>query len=422
MAVMDSIKRASEGTLGALTTIGSVVGLAFGPSVIAVLAISPFIPSIEAEFGWSRVEVSFAVTIVSYMIVLVSPLQGLLVDRFGPRRVVLTSIPLFALGLAGFYFQQDNLLAFYALWALIPVLSIGLWPLGYLTAVSRWFDRKLGFALGCANAGIGVGSTIVPLIITALISLYDWRTAFLGLAACVLFISWPIVFFCLHEPSKTDARAKERAAQKLFGMPFRTAAREPSFFILLGAFFLLGVTATSLVTQQVPLLIEAGWERNNAAYVQSTFGFALLFARVLVGFVIDYVFAPLVMLVVSIGGAVACMLYAVYPDAAIVSAILLGFLLGAEFDVLAFLIKRYFGNVAYGRLYGVIFGLFYLGSGLGIAGLAWSRQAFGSYDTGLYIAAGVLASCALLVGLLPRYRFESGADRQVKVAELPQQA
>jgi sugar phosphate permease len=416
------IERASDGVLGTLTTIGSVVGLAFGPSVIAVLAISPFIPSIEEEFGWSRVEVSFAVTIVSYMIVLVSPLQGLLVDRFGPRRVVLTSIPLFALGLSGFYFQQDNLLAFYVLWALIPVLSVGLWPLGYLTAVSHWFDRKLGFALGCANAGIGLGSTIVPLIITALISRYDWRIAFLGLAACVLFVSWPIVFFCLREPSKIGAPAKQRAAQKMFGMPFREAAREPSFFILLGAFFLLGMTATSLVTQQVPLLIEAGWDRTNAAYVQSTFGFALLFARVLVGFVIDYIFAPLVMVTVSVGGAAACVLYVMYPDAAILSAVLIGFLLGAEFDVLAFLIKRYFGNVAYGRLYGVIFGVFYLGSGVGIAGLAWSRQAFGTYDTGLYIAAGILASCALLVSRLPRYRFKVGTKAQVHVVEQPQEA
>src|SRR5690606_8699717 len=175
--------RASEGSApGVLTTFASIVGLAFGPSVIAVLAISPFIPPIEAEFGWSRVQVSLAVTIVSYMIVFVSPLQGFLVDRFGPRRVVLTSIPLFAVGLAGFYFQQNNLFAYYALWALIPLLSIGLWPLGYLTAVSRWFDRRLGLALGCANAGIGLGSTLVPLIITGLIAAYDWRTAFLGLA------------------------------------------------------------------------------------------------------------------------------------------------------------------------------------------------------------------------------------------------
>lgn len=416
---MNSIKRASAATLGTLTTIGSVVGLAFGPSVIAVLAISPFIPSIEAEFGWSRVEVSVAVTIVSYMIVLVSPLQGLLVDRFGPRRVVLTSIPLFALGLAGFYFQQDDLLAFYLLWALIPVLSVGLWPLGYLTAVSRWFDRKLGFALGCANAGIGLGSTIVPLIITAFISLYDWRVAFLGLAACVLFVSWPIVFFCLHEPSKGDTPAKQHAPQNAFGISFGEAVREPSFFILLGAFFMLGMTATSLVTQQVPLLIEAGWERNSAAYVQSTFGFALLFARVLVGFVIDYIFAPLVMLTVSIGGAVACVLYVLYPDAAILSAILLGFLLGAEFDVLAFLVKRYYGTVAYGRLYGVIFGVFYLGSG---AGLAWTRQAFGAYDFGLYVAAGILAGCALLVCFLPRYRFSAHAKVRVDVVSAPQQA
>jgi len=407
---------------GVLTTFASVVGLAFGPSVIAVLAISPFIPPIEAEFGWSRVQVSLAVTIVSYMIVLVSPLQGFLVDRFGPRRVVLTSIPLFALGLSAFYFQPNNLFVYYVLWALIPLLSIGLWPRGYLTAVSRWFDRRLGLALGCANAGIGVGSTIVSLIITVLIAAYDWRTAFLGLGACVLFITWPTVYFCLREPSKTDAFAKQRDAQKAFGVPFNEARRDPAFYILIVAFFLLGVTATSLVTQQVPLLIEAGWSATDAALVASTFGFALLFARVFVGFVIDHLFAPFVMMMVSIGGALACVLYALYPDAGVVSAILLGLLLGAEFDVLAFLIKRYFGNVSYGRVYGVIFGVFYLGSGLGIYGLSLSRQTFGNYETGLLIAAGILATCAALVAFLPPYRYKAGAEPQIQAIEEPQSA
>ena len=99
------------------------------------------------------------------MIVLVSPLQGVLADRFGPRRVVLTSIPLFAASLAALYFTPKNLLVYYVLWALVPVAAIGLWPLGYLQAVSRWFDRKLGLALGVANAGIGLGSTFVPMIV-----------------------------------------------------------------------------------------------------------------------------------------------------------------------------------------------------------------------------------------------------------------
>ncbi|MGA0934877.1 MAG: MFS transporter [Pseudohongiellaceae bacterium] len=387
---------------GVMTTLGSTVGLAFGPSVIAILAISPFIPPIEAEFGWSRVQVSLAATIVSYMVVLVSPLQGFLVDHFGPRRVILTSIPLFALGLASLYWLPDNRAVYYTIWALIPWLSIGLWPLGYLQAVSQWFERKLGLALGIANAGIGVGSTVVPLIIAAFIAMYDWRMAFLGLGAIVFFVTWPVVFFTVQERAKDD---HEHTQSALTGTPFQQAIREPVFFLLIAAFFLLGLTATSLVTQQVPLLIEAGWSQTDASFVQALFGFALLFARIFIGFIIDHFFAPRVMQVVSIGGALACVLYALVPQAGIASALLLGFLLGAEFDVLAFLIKRYFGNLAYGRLYGVIFGVFYLGSGLGIVGLASIREAFGNYDTGLFIAAGVLLSCVVLTAFLPAYKF-----------------
>lgn len=387
---------------GVMTTLGSTVGLAFGPSVIAILAISPFIPPIEAEFGWSRVQVSLAATIVSYMVVLVSPLQGFLVDRFGPRRVILTSIPLFALGLASLYWLPDNRAVYYTIWALIPWLSIGLWPLGYLQAVSQWFERKLGLALGIANAGIGVGSTVVPLIIAAFIAMYDWRMAFLGLGAIVFFVTWPVVFFTVKERATDD---HEHAQLALTGTPFQQAIREPVFLLLIAAFFLLGLTATSLVTQQVPLLIEAGWSQTDASFVQALFGFALLFARIFIGFIIDHFFAPRVMQVVSVGGALACVLYALVPQAGIVSALLLGFLLGAEFDVLAFLIKRYFGNLAYGRLYGVIFGVFYLGSGLGIVGLASIREAFGNYDTGLFIAAGVLLSCVVLTAFLPAYKF-----------------
>jgi hypothetical protein len=139
-----------------------------------------------------------------------------------------------------------------------------------------------------------------------------------------------------------------------------------------------------------------------------------------VGFVIDHIFAPRVMMTVSIGGAIACVLYATYPDAAYISALLIGFLLGAEFDVLAFLIKRYYGNAAYGRVYGVIFGVFYLGSGLGIAGLAWFRQYFGNYDMGLFVAAGVLFGSALLMVLLPAYRFRTGSEPVARAAAAQQ--
>jgi predicted MFS family arabinose efflux permease len=163
--------------------------------------------------------------------------------------------------------------------------------------------------------------------------------------------------------------------------------------------------------------MDAGWAEADARWIASIyFGIALLVARVTVGFVIDHIFAPIVMMTVAVGGAIACVLYAVNPDMAIVSATLLGLLLGAEFDVLAFLIKRYFGNVAYGRVYGVIFAVFYLGSGVGISALAQSYQTFGNYDVGLYIAAGVLVASALLLVLLPQYRYKVGAESAAQPA------
>jgi MFS family permease len=407
---MEATHPSEATTSGILTTLSSTIGLALGPSVIAVLTISAYILPIQQEFGWSRVQVSLAFTIVAYMIVLVSPLQGVLVDRFGPRRVVLASIPLFSASLAALYFTPKSLLVYYVLWAFVPVAAIGLWPLGYLQAVSRWFDRKLGLALGIANAGIGLGSTFVPMIIGPIILRYGWRHALVVLAALVLVVSWPVVYFCLREPTASEVAEKLKDAKTAFGLSLQDARREQTFWVLNIAFFLLGLTATSLVSQQVPLLREAGWTGPQASQLQSLFGFGLLFARVAVGFLIDHVFAPRVMTAVSIGGAIACVLYAAYPNAAYVSAMLIGFLLGAEFDVLAFLIKRYYGNLAYGKIYGVIFGVFYLGSGLGIAGIAWFRQTFGSYNNGLFVAAGVLVASALLMVFLPAYRFRTGVQ------------
>jgi MFS family permease len=333
--------------------------------------------------------------------------------------VVLMSIPLFAASLAALYFTPKNLLVYYVLWAIVPVAAIGLWPLGYLQVVSRWFDRKLGLALGVANAGIGVGSTFVPMIVGPIIMQYSWRHALLALAGLVLFVSWPVVFLCLREPTAAEVAAQRRSSKQAFGMSFAEARQERTFWVLCVAFFMLGLTATSIVSQQSPLLQEAGWTPGQTGQLLQLFGFGLLFARVAVGFVIDYIFAPLVMMTVSIGGAVACVLYATYPNAAYVSAMLIGFLLGAEFDVLAFLIKRYYGNAAYGRIYGVIFGVFYLGSGLGIVGLAKLREMFGNYNAGLFIAAGVLVASAVLMVVMPAYRFRTSAEPAVQTAATP---
>jgi MFS family permease len=223
------------------------------------------------------------------------------------------------------------------------VFGLGLWPLG-CSISNALVRRKLGLAsvAQCRHRCVAHS----PLLVLG--HLPRWRHAVLALALLVLFVSWPLVAYCLREPSAADVAARKlTAAGKAFGLSFRDATREPTFVVLSLGFFLLGVTATSLVSQQVPLLRDAGWTADETTRLQTTFGFGLLFARVAVGYIIDHIFAPRVLTTVSIGGAFACILYAVYPDAGYVSALLIGFLLGAEFDVLAFLIKRYYGNAAY---------------------------------------------------------------------------
>lgn len=404
-----------ELTFGGITTTSAgVVGLSFGPSVIGVLSFGVFIRPIEDAFGWSRVDVSVAITVIAYAILLVSPIQGALVDRFGPRRIVLTSIPLFALAVAMFYFLPANLLVFYVLAALIPILGFGLLPLSYLQAVSRWFDRRLGVALGVANSGIGVGSTVVPLIASALMLAYGWREAFLGLAVIVILVTWPVAYLGLREPgtgTQTGA-ASESGGAPTFGLTFAESARQPAFRVLIAVFLVLGLAQTGLITQIVPMLIDAGWSPARAATVMSVFGATMMVSRIGVGILIDYVFAPRVMMVVTLGGALCCFLFATTPAAAFVSAALLGLLVGAEFDVLAFLIKRYFGTIAFGRLYGIIFAAFQLASGIGIALLSMSQSRFGDYTVGLYVLTGLLVACASIQVLLGPYRYgpDSGSE------------
>lgn len=398
---------------GISTTAAALVGLALGPSAIAVLSFGVFVRPMEMEFGWSRVQVSLAATIVSYVIMLVSPLQGFLTDRWGPRRVILGSIPLFAAGLAFFYFQPASLPVFYVAWGLIPLLAIGLWPLSYLKAVSGWFDRRLGLALGIANAGVGLGSALVPMIAGALIAAYGWRTAFAGLAGIVLLVSLPVVFLFLRDPFTRNVAVVRPAA---WGLSFDTAVRQGHFRRLVLAFFLLGLSTTALITQQAPMLIDAGWTPQQAAAVQSIFGVGLMLGRIGVGYAIDRIFAPRVMAVVALGGALGCLFYATAPDSALayVSSALVGLVVGAEFDVLALLLKRYFGTVAFGKLYGVIFAAFQLACGLGIIGLSWVRSSLGSYSLGFFAFAAILTLAAIVFATARPFTFTATGETAVR--------
>lgn len=386
---------------GWVVVAAGAIALAFGPSTLALLSFGVFMGPIEREFGWSRSTVALAPAVATYALVLVAPLQGLLLDRFGVRRVALPSALLFGLALGAISLIPPVAWIYVGAWALLPVIGLGLFPATYLKAVSGWFSHRLGLAIGITNAGVAVGAIIVPSLASAIIASQGWRAAYLWLAAIALLVTLPALVFGIREaPSTPDEPTRTSEPRR----PMLEVMRSSAFVGLAIVFLLVGLSGTGLVVHQVPMLMDQGFSAAQAALVQSVFGAFGLAGRLLTGLLLDRYPAHRIMALFIFGGAVACGLYAIGVNApvAFLCAALLGLLFGAEFDVLAYMIKARWGLNGFGRTYGAIYALFQLGAGFGATALSLARERLGGYSAGLAIFALCLAVAGLLMLIFAR--------------------
>lgn len=392
---------AAWGTVGACT-----YGLTFGPNVLTILNFAVFVAPLQREFGWGIPAISLGASLISLMIVVISPLQGFAVDRFGSRRTILFSIPPFGASLCLMALLPNDVRVFYLAWVVVCVAGFGVWATAYLRATAGWFETRLGLALGVANAGIGVGSAVVPLVTATLIAQHGWREAFMGLGILAL-TAWPVVFLFLREP----ARRSQAAAAG--GSTVGQAVSTRTFQITLAAFVLLGIFGAGVVVHQVRLLIDAGIPPGSANLVPVVLGVALICARVGTGWLLDRFAISRIMPLFLAGGALATTLYALTPSLpqAILCSALAGLVMGAEFDVLSYLIPRYFGRRSFGTLYGIVFAVFQLSSAVAIYGIGVSREAFGSYAPAMWTLTGACVLCAglfLMLGPYPHGAADAG--------------
>lgn len=398
--------------------LASFIGLSLGSASMGVFGIGVFIRPLEAEFGWSRAQISFAAAIITYTIVVVSPLQGYLLDRFGVRRVVLTSIPIFSVTLALLYFQGPDIRLFYLAWIVIMGFGTGFLNGSYNKVAAAWFDRRLGLAVGIVSAGQGAGAAIIPILAQFLIGRFGWRLAYVGLGAVALVVTFTINLLLLYDrpadKGLTKADGQELSQAEATGFSVRQCLGLRSFWLTAVAFFFLGTMSTGIATHQVPMLIDRGLSPERAADMQSLFGLALIVGRLGVGYLMDRIHAPFVAMASLLGPVIGLSLYALgaAPGLAALSALLIGFGIGAEFDVLGFIIARYFGRRAYGKLYGLLFSVFLFGGGIGAAGLGIVRTKAGTYSPGLWAVAAATLIALLLLGLLGPYsRFGKPAQK-----------
>ncbi|GGM94457.1 MFS transporter [Lentzea pudingi] len=388
------------GNRGWRTAVASAIGLTFGPSVLLVMAFGALITPLDEEFGWGVPAIALGASILSVTVMLISPVLGFLVDRIGGRRLILFSAPAFGASLIAMSLLPNSLPVFYLAWVLLPLCGLGLWPVTYLRVTAGWFERRLGLALGIANSGVGIGSVIVPIVTAVLIANFGWRGAFLGLGGLAL-LAFPVAFFFLSEPSP------RKTTVHFGGDTLRVAARTRPFWLVLAAFLLLGMIGSSVVVHQIRLLLDAGVPSNVANLMPIALGVALIVARIVTGWLLDHFKVSYVMSAALFGGVVSFLLFAAGPNVAtaIIAGALAGLLIGAEFDVLSYLIPPYFGRLAFGKIYGIAFAVFQLGSAVAPFLVSMSRESYGSYCPAMLVLAVACVGCAGLFAFLGPYRY-----------------
>jgi MFS family permease len=376
----------------------AAVGLAVGFSVYISYVFGLFILPLEAAFGWSRAEITFALTLTTWTVVVASPIVGWLLDRYGPRRLLLPSVLGLAAIVSALAAQSGDLRLFYALHLLLPLIAAGTLPVVYTRAVVGWFEERRGLALGLALSGVGLGALLLPSIIQAAISAGGWRAGYLAFAAPMVLIALPTLFLFFRDRGDAVRELPGVATPPAPGYSFSQAIRTPAFWMLIVIFTALGIMTLGIAVSIAPMLGDRGYSPAAVGGFASALGAGVLLGRLAAGALIDRL-PPGLVAFACLGASAAGLLLlgSDIPAAGVTSALLLaGFGIGAEFDFMSYFISCRFGLRAYGRLYGWIYSAFQLGCGVGPLLMAMLQARTGNYTTGL----GVLAACAAGAGCL----------------------
>ena len=417
-AVLAALPRGTRGVVFA-----TMVGLATGVASINLFAIGIFQGPITAEFGWSQTEYA-VVTLIGTIVTVVSSLYiGKLFDRQGVRRWAIIGIILFALALISLYWLTPSLLHFYAVFALIPIIGAGTSSIAYSRVVAAWFDRRRGQAFGAALAGIGIGGAVLSSVSQFLIDAVGWRGAYAGLGILTLLVTLPIVLWKLRDtpsevglgldgrvPSDSQDVSSETSVAR-FGEPVRLgytateSRRLPRFWWMFAAFLLLAFAIGGVLIPLVPILRARGIDPAQAAAVQGALGLALIVGRAFAGFLMDRYFAPYVAASILIFPIIGVVLLALDASSttALVAAVCIGLAAGAELDVIAVLITRYFGNVAYAENYGWQYAAWTFGSGTAVIATNRAFDVLGTHTPVLWVYVVLFAISGFMIARLGRY-------------------
>jgi len=357
-----------------------------------------FFVALLEEFGWSRGATAAAFSISSVIQGVLSPVVGMLVDRLGPRRIMLGGAAV--LGVACVLASRIG--ALWSLYAVIGVLAAtGLCAVSWVpsgTLIARWFAERRGSMLGLAFSGMGAGVLVMGPLAQWLITAYGWRAAYVVLGVGTLAVLLPLIWFGVRDapvaaaPKRGEAEPRPTPARRDIGDALRTTA----FWALFFAYLCTPLAVFSVVTHSVAFAVDHGFARLFVAGIFGLTGLLSVAGRILFGVAADRIGrAPAA--TISYGctalGTLCLLGLELWPHAAALYAYALFFGLG--FGARGPIITAMASQIFPGRRFGVIYGILSVGNGIGGGVAPWFggfvHDVTGSYRIAFVIAVGFCA-------------------------------
>ena len=391
------------------TVAASMFALMVGSGPITVFAAGVFLKPVAQELGFGRGEISTAIGLSSVVIALGIPLYGRLLDLKGIRPVLLPTIVAFALANAALALLRPSTALLFVLYGVLGLTGLGQGPTAYSKVLSAWFDRRRGLALGIALAGVGLGTAIMPQFASLLLTEFGWRMGYVGLGIAVMVVGFvPVALFVREPPLARPAGSA--AGEALPGMTFREAMRSWRYWALTAAFCLGATVINGSLIHVVPLLTDRGLPLSAAVAAVSASGLALICGRVFSGWCSDKLFAPWIAIVFLLCPMAGIAILGTGAGNPVIGTVLLGAGIGAEIDLMSFIVSRYFGVRFFGSLHGFMFAFAAFGNFIGSSLLGWSFELLRSYGPAFALFELFLAIAIAIFASLGPYAYPAAAE------------
>ena len=411
-----------------------VVALSFLTTLMAAgirSAPSVLIHPLEMEFGWNRAEIAFAVSVNLFLFGVGAPIGGWLLDRFGPRRVMLGSLSVLVVG-AGATAMMQHYWQLVLLWGVVVGLGAGgVGSVLSATVAHQWFVARRGLTLGILNSASSTGQLIFLPLLMVLIVTSGWRAGSLFLAASAFCLIPFVASWMRNAPADvglTPYGSGEASPLSHGGptpsdasmiVPLSKVFKSPTFWLLAGSFFICGGTTSGLIgTHLIPHSIDYGIPAVSAAAIVGVMGSLNFVGTVLSGWLVDRIDARRLLSLVYALRGVSLFILPFVTDlrGLFLFAVIYGLDWFATVPPTIALTADTFGRRSVATIYGWVFLSHQIGAALAASGSGAIRVWLGDYQFA-FLAGGLMAMVAAMLALRIRPQ-----PRAVPLGPVPSEA